>query len=104
MGGIAINTEGRVLSAADGQPINGLFAIGEASGGVHGDNRLAGNSLLECTVFGRHVGLTLPIRKQVSLENTIHQQFSTNKEIQSKELERLPVPTLQEDVAKAPKV
>lgn len=59
MGGIAIDADGRVL-AANGDAIAGLYAIGEASGGVHGDNRLAGNSLLECTVFGRHVGLTLP--------------------------------------------
>lgn len=61
MGGIAINVEGQVLDK-DQKVIPGLYAIGEASGGVHGDNRLAGNSLLECTVFGRHVGLALPIR------------------------------------------
>jgi len=60
MGGIAINPEGQVLGT-DGKVMPALYAIGEASGGVHGDNRLAGNSLLECTVFGRHVGLNLPI-------------------------------------------
>lgn len=32
------------------------YAAGEASGGVHGNNRLAGNSLLECVVFGRIAG------------------------------------------------
>lgn len=63
MGGIAINDEGKVLGK-DGEPIPGLYAIGEASGGVHGDNRLAGNSLLECTVYGRRVGTSLPIRAQ----------------------------------------
>jgi len=63
MGGIAIDTDGRVLANASGEPLPGLYAIGEASGGVHGDNRLAGNSLLECTVFGRHVGLTLPVKE-----------------------------------------
>jgi len=61
MGGIAINVEGQVLDK-DQKVISGLYAVGEASGGVHGDNRLAGNSLLECTVFGRHVGMALPIR------------------------------------------
>lgn len=61
MGGIAINIEGQVLDDQE-KVISGLYSVGEASGGVHGDNRLAGNSLLECTVFGRHVGMSLPIR------------------------------------------
>jgi succinate dehydrogenase/fumarate reductase flavoprotein subunit len=34
----------------------GLFVAGEVSGGVHGHNRLMGNSLLEITVFGRRAG------------------------------------------------
>jgi succinate dehydrogenase/fumarate reductase flavoprotein subunit len=33
-----------------------LFAAGEVTGGVHGKNRLAGNSLLDCVVFGRIAG------------------------------------------------
>jgi cleavage and polyadenylation specificity factor subunit 2 len=33
-----------------------LYAGGEVTGGVHGTNRLAGNSLLECVVFGRLAG------------------------------------------------
>jgi len=65
MGGIAINPEGQVLDT-DGKVMQSLYAIGEASGGVHGDNRLAGNSLLECTVFGRHVGLNLPIAQAMA--------------------------------------
>jgi succinate dehydrogenase/fumarate reductase flavoprotein subunit len=36
--------------------IAGLFIAGEVSGGVHGHNRLMGNSLLEITVFGRRAG------------------------------------------------
>lgn len=36
--------------------IEGLFVAGEASGGVHGENRLMGNSLLDITVFGRRAG------------------------------------------------
>lgn len=55
MGGIVIDGQGRALGD-DSQPIAGLFAAGEATGGVHGANRLAGNSLLECVVFGREAG------------------------------------------------
>ncbi len=36
--------------------VQGLFAAGEASGGVHGENRLMGNSLLDIAVFGRRAG------------------------------------------------
>jgi L-aspartate oxidase len=36
----------------------GLFACGEIAGGTHGRNRMMGNSLLECTVFGRRAGVT----------------------------------------------
>ncbi|ESL12146.1 hypothetical protein TRSC58_00092 [Trypanosoma rangeli SC58] len=36
--------------------ILGLFGAGEVTGGVHGRNRLGGNSLLECVVFGRIAG------------------------------------------------
>merc|ERR1711907_617578 len=35
------------------QVIPGLYAAGEVAGGVHGNNRLGGNSLLDCVVFGR---------------------------------------------------
>merc|ERR1712087_861777 len=36
--------------------IPGLYAAGEVAGGVHGNNRLGGNSLLDCVVFGRVAG------------------------------------------------
>ena len=39
-----------------GQPIEGCWAAGEVAGGVHGRNRLGGNSLLDCVVFGRAAG------------------------------------------------
>merc|ERR1712187_84968 len=35
---------------------NGLYVAGEAAGGIHGNNRLGGNSLLDCVVFGRVAG------------------------------------------------
>ncbi|MEE8159748.1 MAG: FAD-dependent oxidoreductase [Dehalococcoidia bacterium] len=50
IGGIQVDTFG-VTS------LPGLYAAGEsASAGVHGANRLGGNSLLECVVFGRRAG------------------------------------------------
>jgi succinate dehydrogenase/fumarate reductase flavoprotein subunit len=36
--------------------VQGLFACGEIAGGTHGRNRMMGNSLLECCVFGRRAG------------------------------------------------
>jgi L-aspartate oxidase len=36
--------------------LEGVFASGEIAGGTHGRNRMMGNSLLECTVFGRRAG------------------------------------------------
>lgn len=59
MGGVRINAAGEALTeSADGalQPVHGLFGAGEVTGGVHGGNRLAGNSLLECVVYGRRAG------------------------------------------------
>jgi fumarate reductase flavoprotein subunit len=40
----------------DGASIPGLFAAGEVIGGLHGKNRLGGNALSECVVFGRVIG------------------------------------------------
>jgi flavocytochrome c len=67
MGGITIDTEGYVLNV-DGERIPGLHAAGEVTGGVHGVNRLAGNSLLECTVFGSLIGRRIPIANPVNRE------------------------------------
>lgn len=55
MGGISINEKAMALNE-DGQPIEGLYASGEATNGIHGRNRLGGNSLLEAIVFGRIAG------------------------------------------------
>ncbi len=55
MGGIVINDKAMALNE-DGQPIKGLYASGEATNGIHGRNRLGGNSLLEAIVFGRIAG------------------------------------------------
>jgi succinate dehydrogenase / fumarate reductase flavoprotein subunit len=37
--------------------VEGLYAVGECAAGVHGANRLGGNSLTECLVFGRSAGV-----------------------------------------------
>ncbi|PKY00225.1 FAD dependent oxidoreductase [Aspergillus campestris IBT 28561] len=55
MGGVVINERSQVLDG-QGQPIPGLWAAGEITGGLHGQNRLGGSSLLECVVFGRIAG------------------------------------------------
>ncbi|KIY74074.1 fumarate reductase flavo protein subunit [Cylindrobasidium torrendii FP15055 ss-10] len=55
MGGLSVDELARVLHA-DGTPISGLYAGGEVIGGVHGQNRLGGSSLLEAVVFGRLAG------------------------------------------------
>ena len=58
MGGLAIDTETRVLTA-EGQVIDGLYAAGEVVGGIHGTNRLGGNALTDITVFGKLAGETI---------------------------------------------
>lgn len=59
MGGVTIDNRARVLRQRDGklEPIPGLFAAGEITGGIHGSNRLGGSSLLECVVYGRTAGV-----------------------------------------------
>ncbi|GLV76428.1 fumarate reductase/succinate dehydrogenase flavoprotein subunit [Streptomyces hygroscopicus] len=52
MGGVDVDPE---TAAATGVP--GLFAAGEVAGGMHGSNRLGGNSLSDLLVFGRRAGL-----------------------------------------------
>jgi L-aspartate oxidase len=60
MGGLYTDLHGRTS-------IDGLFAAGEAaSAGVHGANRLASNSLLECVVFGRRAALAMRERPAAS--------------------------------------
>jgi succinate dehydrogenase / fumarate reductase flavoprotein subunit len=49
-GGLLINENGETT-------VENLFAAGEVSGGVHGRNRLGGNSLLDIFVFGRRAGI-----------------------------------------------
>ena len=48
-GGLVIDEHGQTT-------VEGLYACGEIAGGTHGRNRMMGNSLLECVVFGRRSG------------------------------------------------
>jgi succinate dehydrogenase/fumarate reductase flavoprotein subunit len=48
-GGLVIDVDGETT-------LEGVFACGEIAGGTHGRNRMMGNSLLECVVFGRRAG------------------------------------------------
>jgi len=50
MGGVEVDADTE-LSA-----VTGLYAVGECSGGMHGSNRLGGNSLSDLLVFGRRAG------------------------------------------------
>lgn len=59
MGGIPVNTDGRVRLSAD-TLTEGFFSAGECSCvSVHGANRLGSNSLLECVVYGRRTGKSI---------------------------------------------
>jgi succinate dehydrogenase / fumarate reductase flavoprotein subunit len=51
MGGVEVDPDTGAAS------VPGLFAVGEVSGGMHGSNRLGGNSLSDLLVFGRRAGL-----------------------------------------------
>ncbi|MDC7235329.1 MAG: flavocytochrome c [Spirochaetales bacterium] len=55
MGGVKIDTETRVYNE-DGEWVEGLFAAGEVTGGVHGANRLGGNAMVDITTYGRIAG------------------------------------------------
>merc|ERR1711935_341166 len=53
MGGLEVDVDSAVVDTKSGKAIPGLYAAGEVAGGIHGNNRLGGNSLLDCVVFGR---------------------------------------------------
>ncbi len=70
MGGILVNPYNLSTS------INGLYAAGEVTGGLHGANRLGGNSLAEILIFGRRAGIasaeySKKMRSQLSSKKVI---------------------------------
>ncbi|MEO0967259.1 MAG: succinate dehydrogenase/fumarate reductase flavoprotein subunit [Cyanobacteria bacterium J06639_18] len=86
MGGIPVNTNGRVRGSAD-TLVEGFFAAGEsACVSVHGANRLGSNSLLECVVYGRRTGAAIAQYVQNRKLPTIDEQEylkQTKEEIQN---------------------
>ena len=54
-GGLVIDEHGETT-------VEGLFSCGEIAGGTHGRNRMMGNSLLECVVFGRRAGKAAAVK------------------------------------------
>ncbi len=77
------------LQADTSTDVPGLFIAGEVSGGVHGHNRLMGNSLLEITVFGRRAGCSAAAYvRQVKLgtPNLVHLE-TWNRELEEAQVD-----------------
>ena len=70
MGGILVDPENLSTS------VEGLFAAGEVSGGLHGANRLGGNSLAEIIIFGKRAGIA-----SVKYSKTIEKQLRSKTSI-----------------------
>lgn len=66
MGGVAISEDAEVLDK-EGNAIPGLYAAGEVTGGIHGENRLGACAVPDALVFGRIAGGYQPLQK--SLDN-----------------------------------
>lgn len=63
-GGVQIDTQGE-------SGVKSLFVAGEASGGLHGRNRLMGNSLLDLMVYGKRSGLTAAARAKAESQGKL---------------------------------
>ena len=74
MGGLYVSAEEHSTS------VDGLFAAGEVAGGLHGANRLGGNSLAEILVFGKRAGRAAA-QRSMTIETLIRSQFTINKEL-----------------------
>lgn len=63
MGGLHIDKQTHVLDKS-GNVISGLFACGEVCGGLHGNNRIGGNSISETIIFGRQAGMQAAVESK----------------------------------------
>ncbi len=83
-GGLEINDKSETT-------IPGLYVAGEASGGVHGRNRLMGNSQLDIIVFGRRAGINAAKRARTDVMHgalTLDHVHSYNKEAEDLGIDR----------------
>lgn len=62
MGGVQIDTATHVIDTK-GNIIKGLYAAGEVTGGIHGDNRLGANAVPDALAFGRVAGINAAQKK-----------------------------------------
>lgn len=67
-GGVRINKEARMVNSATGEIFEGLFAAGEATGGVHGAMRLTACSVPDCGAFGLISGDNVSAMNPVELK------------------------------------
>jgi aspartate oxidase len=77
-GGVLIDENGRTN-------VPNLYVAGEAAGGIHGRNRLMGNSLLDILVFGRRAGIDAARRSRTAIggKPTLNHVVRFHKELAS---------------------
>jgi succinate dehydrogenase / fumarate reductase flavoprotein subunit len=68
MGGVEVDPESQAAV------VPGLFAAGEVSGGMHGSNRLGGNSLSDLLVFGKRAGAAAAARAKASVVGPLSEE------------------------------
>ncbi|SDI36126.1 flavocytochrome c [Ferrimonas sediminum] len=68
MGGVRVNTQSEVLHLVSDKPIAGLYAAGEATGGIHGASRLGACAVAEGVVTGRNAARSAAAASAISLK------------------------------------
>ncbi len=78
MGGVRVDAEGSAEALTNRQPVRGLFAAGQAMGGVFGGNRLGSTSLSEGPIFGARAGhkaAELRVKKTPEEKKSLSSEF-----------------------------